>query len=332
MAKQVVFSGIQPSGKLHIGNYIGAIRQWVTIQNNQGAQSDFIFMLANLHTITVPQDSSELKQNTLNLAAWFLASGLDPVRTTFFVQSHNPDHSYLTWIFDCITPMGWMERMTQYKDKSKKQGERTSVGLFHYPSLMATDILLYDTTSVPVGEDQTQHVEIARDIAKKFNARYGEIFIIPEVMLIKHGARIMSLQNPTKKMSKSEIDPSGTINLDDSQDEISQKIKRAVTDSGSEIVYNVEKKPAISNLMVIYEALSEKSIEQIQEMYAGKSYGDFKKDLAEVVVSALDPIQKKYDELHENSTYVTQILDQGSEKARAISSKKIKKVREVMGL
>ena len=179
---KTIFSGIQPSGSLHLGNYLGAIKQWVEIQNGdlrrENGELKLIFMLADLHTITVPQQPDELRHNRLDVTAWYIAAGLDPAKTTIFVQSENPDHPYLTWIFDCITPMGWMERMTQYKDKSKKQGERTSVGLFHYPSLMATDILLYDTTSVPVGEDQTQHVEIARDIAKKFNARYGEIFII----------------------------------------------------------------------------------------------------------------------------------------------------------
>jgi tryptophanyl-tRNA synthetase len=252
---KTIFSGIQPSGDLHIGNYIGAIKQWVDMEKNADPHDRYIFMMADMHTITVPQEKGELEKHTLELTAWYLAAGLNPERVIMFVQSQNPDHAYLTWVFDCITPMGWMERMTQYKDKSAKQGERTSVGLFHYPNLMATDILLYDTNIVPVGEDQTQHIELTRDIAKKFNTRFGEVLTIPSILLQKHGARIMSLQNPMIKMSKSDENKNGAINLLDNADEIRSKISKAVTDSGTDILFK-EDKPALSNLLTIYSIFS----------------------------------------------------------------------------
>ncbi|KXK09259.1 MAG: Tryptophan--tRNA ligase [Microgenomates bacterium OLB23] len=268
---------------------MGAVQQWVHMQNTE--DGEYIFMLVNLHSITVAQDPELLRSYNYHLAAWFLAAGLNPKKTTMFVQSQNPDHPYLAWMFDCITPMGWMERMTQYKDKSKKQGERTSVGLFHYPSLMAADILLYNTTLVPVGEDQTQHIEITRDIAEKFNNLYGEVFALPKIRLVNEGARVMSLQNPTEKMSKSSVDPMGTLNVLDTADEIQKKVMRAVTDSGTE-VRAAGDKPALKNLLALYSAFSGKDVPTIEAEYVGKGYGDFKKGLAEVVIASLEPIQK----------------------------------------
>ncbi len=329
MAQDVIFSGIQPSGKLHVGNYIGAVQQWVNMQKE--AEGEYIFSLVNLHSITVAQDPKMLQEYVYELIAWFLAAGLDAEKTTIFAQSQNPDHPYLAWMFDCITPMGWMERMTQYKDKSKKQGERTSVGLFHYPSLMAADILLYDTTIVPVGEDQTQHIEITRDIAEKFNNTYGEVFTIPKIRLVGEGARVMSLQNPTEKMSKSAVDPSGTIDLLDGAADIEKKVMRAVTDSGSE-VRSAADKPALKNLIAIYSALSDMSVAEIEKQYEGKGYGEFKKGLAEVIITSLAPVQKKYHELMQDKTYLDQVLSKGLAKARVRSSAKLKQAADAMGL
>lgn len=331
--KKVIFSGIQPSGNLHIGNYLGAIKQWVDMQNTESnaQNSEFIFCIVDLHAITIPQDPEALRKNILDVAAWYIAAGLEVDKTAIFVQSENPDHPYLTWIFDCITPMGWMERMTQYKDKSKKQGERTSVGLFHYPSLMAVDILLYDTDFVPVGEDQGQHLEITRDIAEKFNKTFDETFKIPQIMLQKHAGRVKSLQNPAAKMSKSIQDPNGTINLTDNPDEIKNKIMRAVTDSGSEIRSGNDK-PALSNLLGIYSALSGESIDILEERYHGKNYAEFKKDLTEVVIGRLEPIQKRHDELLSDSAFVHSTLDRGLGFVREKSSKKIADVKKVVGI
>ena len=325
---KTIFSGIQPSGNLHLGNYLGAIKQWVDMQS---ADTRMIFMLADLHTITVPQDPDELRKNVLDVTAWYLAAGLDPEKTTIFAQSENPDHPYVAWIFDCIVPMGWMERMTQYKDKSKKQGERTSVGLFHYPSLMAVDILLYDTDFLPVGDDQTQHFEITCDIAKKFNTTFGETFKLPKIMLQKNAARVKSLQEPTAKMSKSVNDPNGTLNLIDSEDEMRNKIMRAVTDSGNEIRAG-DDKPALTNLLGIFSAISGETIVALENKYQGSSYADFKKDLAEVLVAHLAPIQKKHDELMSDPAQIHAILDKGIETARAISAKKVTAVRKAVGL
>ncbi|MDO8498043.1 MAG: tryptophan--tRNA ligase [bacterium] len=326
---KTIFSGIQPSGNLHIGNYIGTISQWMKLQ--QESSNELIFCIVDLHAITVPQDPKMLRQKIVEVAALYVASGIDPKKSNIFVQSENSDHTYLTWIFDCMIPMGWMNRMTQFKDKSAKQAEGTTVGLFNYPALMAADILLYDTTHVPVGEDQRQHIELTRDIAEKFNKIYGETFVPPEPMIDKQAARMMSLQNPTSKMSKSDKDQTGTINLLDSAGEIRKKIQRAVTDSGSEIVYR-EDKPAVSNLLIIYSKVSGKSVSEIESQYQGKGYGDFKKDLAEAMVEFLTPIQKRYNELMKNKDELSKILDAGAEFARHKSSKKIEMVKKVVGL
>lgn len=326
---KTIFSGIQPSGNLHIGNYIGTISQWVKLQ--QESNNELIFCIVDLHAITVPQDPKILRQKILEVAALYVASGIDPKKSNIFVQSENPDHTCLTWIFDCVIPIGWMNRMTQFKDKSVKQAEGTTVGLFNYPALMAADILLYDPTHIPVGEDQRQHIELARDIAEKFNKTYGETFILPEPMIDKQIARIMSLQNPTSKMSKSDKDQTGTINLLDSVDEIRKKIQRAVTDSGSEIVYR-EDKPAVSNLLIIFSKVSGQSISEIESQYQGKGYGDFKKDLAEAVVLFLKPIQEKYRKLRADEAYLNKVLDEGLAYTREKSSKKVEMVKKVIGL
>ena len=351
MSKQTFFSGIQPSGNLHIGNYLGAIKRWVDLQNTSkinpssssvipastpvipakagihkieeatdidsrsesGMTNEFIFCIVDLHAITVPQDPKILRQKNLEIAALYIASGLDPVKSKIFIQSENPDHAYLTWIFDTVTPIGWLERMIQFKEKSKKQGERASMGLFNYPVLQAADILLYDTDFVPVGEDQVQHIELACDIAERFNRTFCHperspalrgavegshrcVFTIPKPLVDKHAARIMSLQNPSSKMSKSDADLLATINLLDSPDEINKKISRAVTDSGNEVVYR-EDKPALSNLLTIYSQFTDMKIADIEKKYTGSGYAGFKKDLVEAVISALTPIQKKYQEL-----------------------------------
>lgn len=329
MKKQVIFSGIQPSGNLHIGNYIGAIQQWVNLQSS--TDNELIFCVVDLHAITVHQDPKLLKEKILEVAALYVACGIDPKKSHIFVQSENPDHSYLSWIFDCITPSGWLTRMTQFKEKSAKQKESTSVGLFNYPALMAADILLYDTDLVPVGEDQTQHVELTCDIAERFNRLYGDLFKLPRVMVDKTAARLMSLQNPLSKMSKSDSDPLGTINLLDGPDEIARKIKRAVTDSGSEIIYQ-EDKQAIANLLVIYSKLSNRSIKELEKEYQGKSYVDFKKDLAEVLVEYLKGIQESYYTIRNERDVLEKILDEGLHFSLERSSKKIGAVKKAVGL
>jgi tryptophanyl-tRNA synthetase len=321
---KTVFSGIQPSGKLHIGNYIGAISQWVKIQEN----SDAIFCIVNLHAITVPQDPKILKEKVLEVAALYLACGLDPKKVHIFIQSENPDHSYLAWLLNTITPFGQLERMTQFKEKSEKH--EANVGLFDYPVLMASDILLYQADEVPVGEDQKQHIELARDLAQKFKSRFGETFKLPMPVIQKETARIMSLQNPLSKMSKSDMDPLGTINLLDNEKEIREKVRRAVTDSGSNISENPT--PAIINLLTIYSAFKNQSFEKSLNNLEGKTYGEFKTVLADLLVVKLSEIQKKYEEIRDDDKLLRQILDQGRGYAKAKSSQTLKIVKERMGL
>ena len=329
MSKQTFFSGIQPSGNLHIGNYLGAIKQWVQMQSNPDC--DLLFCIVDLHAITIPQDAEILRKKNRQVAALYIACGLDPKRVKIFIQSENPDHAYLAWIFSCMVPMGWMERMTQYKDKSKKQGERTSVGLFNYPILMACDFMLYDADLVPVGDDQKQHLELAADIGEKFNNIYGETFKIAKIYNQKETSRIMSLQNPSSKMSKSDIDPSGTINLLDSTDAIEKNVRRAVTDSGKDIIYSPQK-PAIANLLAIYSGFSGISISELEKKYKGVNYGDFKNDLAKLLVKELSDIQDKYQKIINKPEYLDRILDEGRDFAISISSKKIALVKEKIGL
>jgi len=322
---KTVFSGVQPSGNLHIGNYIGALNQWVKIQENTEA----FFCIVDLHAITVPQDPKILKEKVLEVAALYLACGIDPKKTHIFIQSENPDHTHLAWLLNTITPFGQLERMTQFKDKSEKH--EANVGLFDYPVLMAADILLYQTDEVPVGEDQKQHIELTRDLAEKFNKKFGITFKIPKPVISKETARIMSLQNPLSKMSKSDADPLGTINLLDDEAAVFNKVKRAVTDSGSEISFG-EDKPAISNLLTIYSVFSGEAISKIEEKYAGKNYFDFKNELAISINSILGEIRSKYKEIRSDDKVLRQILDAGREYAKVKSSQTLRTVREKMGL
>lgn len=306
---KTIFSGIQPSGVITLGNYIGAMKQFVELQHDYNCY----FCIVDQHAITVPQDRLQLRKNIRSLAALYLAVGIDPNKSTLFIQSEVPAHAQAGWILQCIAYIGELERMTQFKDKSAGK-EAVSAGLLTYPPLMAADILLYSTDIVPVGEDQKQHIELTRDLAERFNKRYGEIFTIPEARIPKIGARIMSLTDPTKKMSKSDPNPKSFITLLDDAKTIEKKIKSAVTDSDGIIKYDKENKPGISNLLTIYSILSNQSIEQLEQQYAGKGYGEFKADLAEVVISTLTPIQEKYYELIE-SEKLDDILDEGAEKA-----------------
>jgi tryptophanyl-tRNA synthetase len=322
---KTIFSGIQPSGNLHIGNYIGALRQWVKIQNS----TQSLFCIVDLHAITVPQDPKSLKEKILEVAALYIACGIDPKKAHIFVQSENPDHAELAWILNTITPFGQLERMTQFKDKSQKH--EVNAGLFDYPVLMASDILLYDTDEVPVGEDQKQHIELTRDLAEKFNSKFGETFKLPAPMIQKDTARIMSLQNPASKMSKSDIDPLGTINLLDSEEMIREKIKKAVTDSGSHVSRD-HGSEALSNLIGIYSAFSDKSFEDSYNGLEGKSYSELKTILADLIVDTLTQIQKRYKEIAGEKGMLVEILEEGREFAKDLSSKKLKEVKEKVGL
>lgn len=320
-----LFSGIQPSGNLHLGNYLGAIKQWLPLQD----QYEAIFCVVDMHAITVPQDPAELRKKTIEIAKIYLASGIDPKQSTLFVQSHVPAHAELGWILNTIATMGELGRMTQFKDKVQKGNvDNSGVGLFDYPVLMAADILLYDTATVPVGEDQKQHVELTRDLAQRFNSRFGETFVVPEPLIQREGARIMGLDDPTKKMSKSAASEYNYIALSDDADTIRKKIKKAVTDSGSEIVY-ADDKPALKNLINIYTLLSGKKVDEVEAMYVGRGYGDFKADLAEVVVNFLVPFQTRLAAISDDE--VLAVLRAGAEKARAIAEKKVAAVYEKVG-
>lgn len=324
---KTVFSGIQPSGNLHIGNLIGALDQWVKMQD----QYDCLFCVVDLHAITVPQDPQILREKVREVAALYLAAGIDPQKSHIFIQSQNADHPYLAWIFNTITPMGWLNRMTQYKDKSAKQeSDGSSVGLFDYPALMAADILLYDTDEVPVGEDQKQHIELTRDIAEKFNKTFGDTFRVPSPKIQKETARIMSLQNAENKMSKSDKDPLGTINLLDTEEEIREKVKKAVTDSGSKV--GEQGSAAIANLLTIYAALKDIDFESSMKENEGKSYSQFKTDLADIIVARLNPIRQKYEEIMKDEKYLDEVLSKGLEYAMEKSTKKISEIREKVGL
>ena len=322
---KTVLSGIQPSGNLHIGNYIGALSQWVKMQDDY----DCITMLADLHALTLPQDPKFLPEKTKETVAVFLASGIDPDKSHIFLQSQNPDHPYLAWIFQTITTVGQLERMTQYKDKFAKS-EVQDAGLLTYPTLMAADILLYDADEVPVGEDQKQHLELTRDIAERFNKLYGETFKIPAPRISKEAARIMSLQNPDRKMSKSDVDLLGTINVLDEEKQIREKVKKAVTDSGSKVGEGGS--AAITNLLTIYGAIKSTSFEESMRDNDGKSYSEFKDDLANLLVEKLTPIREKYQELRKNDDYLDQVLSQGLNYAMQKSNNKVREVREKMGL
>ena len=322
-----VFSGIQPSGDLHLGNYLGALKRWV---DEQGEKEN-IFCIVDLHAITVPLDSKELKRKIRELAAIYFAAGIDPEKSTVFVQSDISAHAELGWILNCFTPMGWMNKMTQFKDKSGGKGESVSVGLYDYPVLMAADILLYGTDEVPVGEDQKQHVEITRDIAERFNSMYGETFKLPEPKISTIAARVMGLDDATKKMSKSNPNPNSRINLLDSPDLIRSKIMKATTDSATAIKFDTLKF-GILNLVEIYATLTGRPIEEIAVKAEGKGYGEFKKELAEVVIEALKPIQEKYHKLMENPETIEKMLQEGADKIRPIANQTLKQVKEKVGL
>ncbi|ASS93560.1 MULTISPECIES: tryptophan--tRNA ligase [Peribacillus] len=321
-----IFSGIQPSGSVTLGNYIGAMKQFVNLQN----EYDCFFCIVDQHAITVPQDRIKLRKNIKTLAALYLAIGLDPEKNTIFIQSEVPAHAQAGWILQSISYIGELERMTQFKDKSAGK-EGVSAALLTYPPLMAADILLYSTDVVPVGEDQRQHLELTRDLAERFNKKHNDIFKIPEISLPTEGARIMSLQEPTKKMSKSDPNKKATIALLDDPKQIEKNIKSAVTDSEGIVRYDKENKAGVSNLMSIYSIFSGKSYSEIEEMYEGKGYGDFKSDLAEVVLGEILPIQERYNELID-SPELDEILDRGAEKANIEANKMIRKMYNGMGL
>jgi tryptophanyl-tRNA synthetase len=322
-----IFSGIQPTGQIHIGNYLGAIKQWVELQD----KAECIFCVVDLHAMTIPYDPKKLRESVIEKAVVYLAAGINPEKSTIFIQSQVKEHSELCWLLNTVTPVGDLTRMTQYKEKSKKFKDNLNAGLLNYPILMAADILLYQTDVVPVGEDQSQHVELARTIARRFNQRFGQTFNVPELKLAKSGARIMSLQDPKKKMSKSDV-PESCIGLFDEPEVIKQKILRAVTDTGKVIKYDVEKKPGISNLLTIYSLLSDKPVKDIEKKFKDKGYAEFKKSLADVVVNYLDPIRKKRKELLSRGVYVEEILKQGQRKAQTIAQSTMQEVREKMGL
>jgi len=326
--KKRVFSGIQPSGNLHLGNYLGAIKWWVAGQD----QKDNIYCIVDLHAITVPQNPKELYRRTLETFAVNIACGLDPVKSIIFVQSHVRSHTELTWLLNCITPIGWLEKMTQYKDKSKKQ-ESVSTGLLDYPVLMAADILLYDAEEVPVGEDQKQHVELARNIAQRFNHIFGETFVVPQPLIPAAAARVRALNDPTKKMSKGESGVKGhAVGIVDDPDEIMKSFKRAVTDDGREIVFSESpEKAGVNNLLEIYEALTNQSREQITNHFEGKGYGDLKNEVAEIVIESLAPIRDRFNVLISDKAELDKLMKIGADKARAIAEPKIKLVKEIIG-
>lgn len=320
-----IFSGAQPTGQLHIGNYLGALKNWVALQD----EYESFYCIVNLHAITLPQDPKTLRQKTLDLARIYLAAGVDPEKSTIFIQSDVHEHAELTWILSCISRMGELERMTQFKDKGKGNTERVGVGLFTYPVLMAADILLYQTDLVPVGQDQKQHLELTRDLAERFNRDYGDTFKIPEPYIPPVGASIKSLQEPEKKMSKSDENLNGSIFMLDDADAITKKIKRAVTDSGTDITFD-ETRPAISNLLTIFRLLTGKSDEECIAHFEGKGYGDFKGELAEATVEFLRPFQKRVKEFDDAT--LNSILKPGAEKARSIASETLKAVYSRMGI
>ena len=327
MSKKRIFSGIQPSGNLTIGNYIGALSQWPAMQDKY----DSIFSVVDYHTITVKQNPAELRQHILETTKTYLAIGLDPEKVIIFLQSAVPAHTELAWVLNCYgARMADLAKMTQFKDKAGSGQESVSVGLFDYPVLMTADILLYDTHLVPVGEDQRQHVELAREIARRFNSEFGDSFIVPEAIVKKEGARVMSLQDPSKKMSKSDVNKNSCIFLLDDIEVAKKKIMKAVTDSGTVIDYDLEEKPAISNLLTIYAALGNREIKRLVKDYKNKSYGEFKKDLAEVVAKFLQNFQDKYYRLTDEDA--SWILEEGRVKANKMAEEKMIKIRKIIGV
>ncbi len=329
-SKQRVLSGVQPSGNLTIGNYLGALSQWVREQHNY----ESFFCVVDMHAITVPQDPGQLRAKTREVAALYIACGIDPDVATIFVQSHVPAHAELAWILNCVTPMGWLSRMTQFKDKAaKQQADSVSTGLFDYPVLMAADILLYQAHQVPVGDDQRQHLELTRDVAQRFNTLYGETFVVPQAMIGTTAARIMGLDDPTKKMSKSETDSQlHAVYLLDPPAQARKKIMRAKTDSGSEIRFSTDPDRAgVNNLLQIHQALSGQSREAIEAHFEGKGYGALKSEVADLVVAALEPIQARYAEITREAAYLDSILARGAEKAAGVANATLARVKQGVG-
>ncbi|QQZ58325.1 tryptophan--tRNA ligase [Streptomyces microflavus] len=324
-----MLSGIQPTaGSFHLGNYLGAVRQWVALQETH----DAFYMVVDLHAITVPQDPAELRANTRLAVAQLLAAGLDPERCTLFVQSHVPEHAQLGWVMNCLTGFGEASRMTQFKDKSAKQGaDRATVGLFTYPVLQVADILLYQANQVPVGEDQRQHIELTRDLAERFNGRFGQTFTIPAPYILKETAKIYDLQDPAVKMSKSASTPKGLINLLDDPKATAKKVKSAVTDTDTVIRFDEEKKPGVSNLLTILSTLSGSTIEDLEQKYEGKGYGALKTDLAEAMVEFVTPFQLRTQEYLDDPETLDSILAKGAEKARAVAAETLAQTYDRMG-
>ena len=322
-----IFSGIRPTGDIHLGNYLGAIKQWINLQET----NECVFCVVDMHAITTPYNKGELQKNILDVASIYLAAGVNPEKSIIFVQSDVKEHTELGWLLGTITPMGELSRMTQFKEKSKKHKDYINAGLFNYPVLMSADILLYKSHAVPVGKDQEQHIELSRNVAKKFNQKFGKTFDEPKTILPKAGAKIMSLTDPKKKMSKSD-DSKSYISLFDTPEDITKKIMSSTTDSGKDIRYNITKKPGISNLLTIYSLLTDRSVQDIEKDFVKKSYADFKKSLAEVVVNYLEPFRRKQKELQTRDVYVKEVLNKGASRAKIIAKTTMKEVREKMGL
>ena len=324
--KPVLLSGIQPSGHLCIGNYLGALKNWEALQDSH----DSIFLVVDMHALTIKQSPAELRKRCLSYVAQYIACGIDPEKSTIVIQSHVPQHSELMWVLSTITYMGELNRMTQFKDKSKKHSTNINAGLFTYPVLMASDILLYQADLVPVGADQKQHLELARDLAGRFNTQYSDTFVVPEPYIPKAGARIMSLQDPEKKMSKSDENLNNLIAILDSPDVIKKKIKRAVTDSGTEVKVD-KSRPGISNLVQLYSLIADMSIKDVEDQFFGKMYSDFKSELGNVMTEFLAPIQKKYDEISKDKAYLESVLAKGAENAYYRARKTLSKVYRKVG-
>jgi len=325
--KKVIFSGMQPSGHVTLGNYLGALKNWTSLQEEYNC----LFCVVDMHSITVRQDPTVLRRLSREFLMQYIASGIDPEENIMFYQSHVSAHAELSWILNCYTYMGELNRMTQYKEKSQTHSENINAGLFTYPVLMAADILLYQTDLVPVGADQKQHLELARDIAIRFNNAHGETFKVPEGYFGKVAARVMSLQEPTKKMSKSDPDPNGFVSILDSPDVIARKFRRAVTDSDNEVRFDNENKPGISNLLSIYSAITGQTIEASEKDFAGKGYGDFKMGVAEVVIDELRPLQERYNQLTKDKTYIDGIIKKNAQTASYLGAKTLRKVQRKVG-
>ncbi len=324
--KKRIFSGMQPSGELTLGNYLGALKNWITLQD----EYDCMYSIMNMHAITVRQEPAELRKRSMDVLMQYMACGIDPEKSILFFQSHVSAHAELAWVLSCNTQMGELSRMTQFKDKSKKHADNINAGLFTYPVLMAADILLYQADLVPVGHDQLQHIELTRDVANRFNFHYGDTFTVPEPYIGKTGARVMSLQSPENKMSKSDPNPNGYIWILDPEDVIIKKFKRAVTDSGSEVRAG-EDKPGITNLLTIYAAVTGKTVEEAEKEFAGCGYGTFKQTVGEAVAAQLAPVRERFAQLQNDKAYVEEVYKQGAETAAKIAAKTLRKVYKRVG-